>query len=70
MKEKDPINIMLRIKPAPDEGKSEKFTFWMLRPHMNIAKRATISRVTKVVNYLGGSTLVGGASVIIIEGYL
>lgn len=37
---------------------------------MNIAKRTTISSVTNPVKEAGGSTLVGGASVIIIEGYL
>ena len=60
----------MRIKPAPDEGKREKLTFWKLRPHRNIAKRTTISSVTNPVKEAGGSTLIGGASVIIIEGYL
>lgn len=70
MRERDPMKMRLRIKPAPDEGKRDMFTFWKLRPQRNITKRMTISRVTKPVKEAGGSTLVGGASVIIIEGYL
>lgn len=27
MRERDPIKIRLRIKPAPDEGKRDKLTF-------------------------------------------
>jgi hypothetical protein len=69
MRERDPIKTKLRIRPAPDEGKRDKFTFWKLRPQRNKTNKITIRRVTNPVKEAGGSTLVGGASVMIIEGY-